>query len=57
MRLQSAHITKYKSINDSTRFSLEGDITALWARTSPGRLLLWRRSTGNPEQLSRSVDR
>lgn len=37
MRLQSAHITKYKSINDSTRFTLEGDITAFVGKNESGK--------------------
>ncbi|MCX5443913.1 ATP-dependent endonuclease [Streptomyces sp. NBC_00063] len=37
MRLQSAHVTKYKSINDSTEFTLDGDITALVGKNEAGK--------------------
>ncbi|WP_405819629.1 AAA family ATPase [Streptomyces sp. NBC_01390] len=37
MRLLSAHITKYKSINDSTKFTLAGDITALVGKNESGK--------------------
>jgi recombinational DNA repair ATPase RecF len=37
MRLQSAHITKYKNINDSTQFILEDDITAFVGKNASGK--------------------
>lgn len=37
MRQLSAHITKYKSINDSTEFDLAGDITALVGKNESGK--------------------
>ncbi|MFG3002038.1 ATP-dependent endonuclease [Streptomyces sp. NPDC048340] len=37
MRLQIAHITKFKSINDSTEFTLEGDITAFVGKNESGK--------------------
>ncbi|MFJ5229653.1 ATP-dependent nuclease [Kitasatospora sp. NPDC088391] len=37
MRLQSAHITKYKSINDSTQFTLESDMTAFVGKNESGK--------------------
>lgn len=37
MRLQSAHITKFKSFNDSTKFTLTKDITALVGKNESGK--------------------
>ncbi|WP_017602687.1 ATP-dependent nuclease [Nocardiopsis alkaliphila] len=37
MRLLSAHITKFKSITDSTEFDLAGDVTALVGKNESGK--------------------
>lgn len=37
MRLLSAHISKFKSVNDSTEFDLTGDVTALVGKNESGK--------------------
>ncbi|GHF83051.1 hypothetical protein FHX82_006516 [Amycolatopsis bartoniae] len=37
MRLLSAHITKFKSITDSTEFAINGDVTALVGKNESGK--------------------